>query len=199
MKKTLLSALLLLTFLLPAHAQVMVGFRGGFNVTEMSFSEKVFNSSNRLGFVIGPTVKIGLPLSFLAIDVAALYEEKTAKINGESIKQENIIVPANIRLIAGKGAGLYLAAGPQLAFNVGDDEFSWGKDGISNTFQLKKSFLSINLGAGLFFSKHFEVGFVYNIGVSKTGDASWGEARDAVFKSDDTKAKGWSVQAAYYF
>jgi hypothetical protein len=43
------------------------------------------------------------------------------------------------------------------------------------------------------------VGFVYNIGVSKTGDASWGEARDAVFKSDDTKAKGWSVQAAYYF
>ena len=178
MKKTLLSALLLLTLLLPAHAQVMVGFRGGFNVTEMSFSEKVFNSSNRLGFVVGPTVKIGLPLSFLAIDVAALYEEKTAKINGESIKQENIIVPANIRLIAGKGAGLYLAAGPQLAFNVGDDEFSWSKDGISNTFQL---------------------GFVYNIGVSKTGDASWGEARDAVFKSDDTKAKGWSVQAAYYF
>ena len=73
----------------------------------------------------------------------------------------------------------------------------WNKDGVENTFQLKKSYLSINLGAGIFFSKHFEVGFVYNIGVSNTGEASWSEARHAI--SDDTKAKGWSVLGALYF
>lgn len=182
---------------LPARAQLQFGFKGGLNVTEMSFDENVFKSSNRLGYFIGPTVKFGLPITGIGIDISGLYEKKTTKVNGKAIDQENIIVPANVRLNLGTVAGVYLAAGPQFAFNIGDDEFKWNKDGVENTFQLKKSYLSINLGAGIFFSKHFEVGFVYNIGVSKTGEASWSEARHAI--SDDTKAKGWSVMGALYF
>ena len=184
---------------LPARTQLKFGFKGGLNVTEMSFSEKVFDSSNRFGYFIGPTVKFNLPIGGLGIDIAGLYETKTTKVNGKAIEQENIIVPANLRLNVGAGAGFYLALGPQFAFNIGDDEFKWNKDGVENTFQLKKSFLSVNLGAGIYFSKHLEVGFTYNIGVSTTGDASWSDARDAVLKEDDTKAKGWSVQAALYF
>lgn len=184
---------------LPARAQLKFGFKGGLNVTEMSFSEKVFDSSNRLGYFIGPTVKFNLPIGGLGVDISGLYEKKTTKLNGEAIDQENIIVPANLRLNIGSCAGIYLALGPQFAFNIGDDEFKWNKDGVENTFQLKKSFLSVNLGAGIYFSKSLEVGFTYNVGVSKTGDASWNDARDAVLKEDDTKAKGWAVQAALYF
>ena len=198
MKKILtISIVSALLTVLPAKAQLQFGFKGGINVTEMSFDENVFKSSNRLGYFIGPTVKFALPVTGIGIDISGLYEKKTTKVNGKAIDQENIIVPANIRLNIGGVAGIYLAAGPQFAFNIGDDEFKWNKDGVENTFQLKKSYLSINLGAGIFFSKHFEVGFVYNIGVSNTGEASWSEARHAI--SDDTKAKGWSVMGALYF
>jgi len=198
MKKILtVSIVSALLTVLPAKAQLQFGFKGGINVTEMSFDENVFKSSNRLGYFIGPTVKFALPVTGIGIDISGLYEKKTTKVNGKAIDQENIIVPANVRLNLGTVAGVYLAAGPQFAFNIGDDEFKWNKDGVENTFQLKKSYLSINLGAGIFFSKHFEVGFVYNIGVSNTGEASWSEARHAI--SDDTKAKGWSVLGALYF
>ena len=177
MKKILtVSIVSALLTVLPAKAQLQFGFKGGINV---------------------PTVKFGLPITGIGIDISGLYEKKTTKVNGKAIDQENIIVPANVRLNLGTVAGVYLAAGPQFAFNIGDDEFKWNKDGVENTFQLKKSYLSINLGAGIFFSKHFEVGFVYNIGVSNTGEASWSEARHAI--SDDTKAKGWSVLGALYF
>ena len=198
MKKILtVSIVSALLTVLPAKAQLQFGFKGGINVTEMSFDENVFKSSNRLGYFIGPTVKFTLPVTGIGIDISGLYEKKTTKVNGKAIDQENIIIPANVRLNLGTVAGIYLAAGPQFAFNIGDDEFKWNKDGVENTFQLKKSYLSINLGAGIFFSKHFEVGFVYNIGVSNTGEASWSEARHAI--SDDTKAKGWSVLGALYF
>ncbi len=186
----------------PVKAQLLFGFKGGMNVTEMSFDEKVFDSSNRIGFYIGPTVKFALPLGGLGVDIAGLYEKRDAKVNGKSINQENIVVPANLRLTLGLGetAGIYLAAGPQFAFNIGDDNFEWNKDGIENTFQLKKSFFSVNLGGGIFLSRHFEVGFTYNISISKTGEATWADARDALLlKNGDTKAKSWSLSAAYYF
>ena len=192
----MVSALLLA---MPAKAQLKFGFKGGLNVTEMTFSEQVFDSSNRFGYFIGPTVKFCLPIGGLGIDIAGLYEQKTTKVNGKAIDQENIVVPVNLRLNIGAAAGIYLALGPQFAFNIGDDEFKWNKDGVENTFQLKKSYLSVNLGAGIFFSQHLEVGFTYNVGVSNTGDASWNDARDAVLKKDDTKAKGWSVLGALYF
>jgi opacity protein-like surface antigen len=212
MKKTLIISLFVSALSTAASAQVKVGVKGGFNVTDMSFSEKVFDTSNRLGYFIGPSVQIALPLSGLGVDISGFYEHKESKLNDETIKHDNIVVPANLRLSLGlsETAGIYLAAGPQFAFNVGDDKFTWksvtgdsesaGKE-VENTFRLKKSFLSVNLGAGVYLSKHFEVGFTYNIGVSKTGDASWVDFRDAATKSidDDTKAKTWTVSAAYYF
>ena len=57
----------------------------------------------------------------------------------------------------------------------------------------------MNLGAGVIISDHLEVGFTYNIGVSKTGDATWVSTRDATLKSDDTKAKSYTLSAALYF
>jgi len=187
----------------PSQAQVRIGVKGGLNLTELTFDEKVFKSSNRPGFFVGPSVIIGLPLGGLGLDIAGLYERKESKVNDESIKQESIVVPVNARLTLGvsEALGIFLAAGPQFAFNIGDSEFKWDKDNIQNTFQLKKSFLSINLGGGVFIGKNLELGFTYNISVSKTGEASWVSARDAVIdkKVSDTKAKAWTVNAALYF
>lgn len=40
----------------------------------MSIDKKVFDSSNQIGFFIGPTLKFSLPLTGLGIDIAALYD-----------------------------------------------------------------------------------------------------------------------------
>jgi len=188
-------------FFSEAQAQIKFGVKGGVNLTDMTFDEKVFDSSNRLGFFVGPSVVIGLPVGGLGVDISGLYEKKETKVNGQAIEQENIVVPVNGRLMLGvsETVGIFLSAGPQFAFNIGDSEFKWNRDNVENTFQLKKSFLSVNLGGGVFLGKNLELGFTYNISVSNTGEASWNSARDAVIKESNTKAKSWTLNAALYF
>ena len=188
---------------MPTQAQgVKFGVKGGFNNTEMAFDESVFDSSNRFGWFAGPVVKISLPIGGLGVDIAALYDRKESKVNDETIKQESILVPVNARLNLGLGstAGIYLAAGPQFGFNIGDEDFDWkDKQNYENTFQLKKSNFSVNLGGGVYLSKHFEVGFTYNIAMGKTADATFKDAVNAATTKDDSKAKAWTISAAYYF
>lgn len=188
------------------HAQDLLrfGVRGGFDIQDMKFDEKVFKTENRLGWFIGPTIQVSLPVAGLGLDIAGLYDQKSTKVNGESIKQKYLLVPVNARLTLGVGgaAGLYVAAGPQFAFNIGDDmDFEWwtkeSQEDIKNTFQLKKSAFSVNLGAGFFLSRHLEFGFTYNVGVSSTAEASFDKGIDAI--SDDTKPKSWQIYATYFF
>ena len=211
MKKAM-SLLLLLTALVlsqPMQAQsINFGVKGGMNNNEMKFDKSVFDSENRFGFFIGPTLKVALPLGGLGVDIAALYDQRESKVNNETIKQKSILVPVNARLNLGIGssAGVYVAAGPQFGFNIGDDEYSWksldeSKANAENTFQLKKSNFSVNLGAGFYVSKHLEFGFTYNIAMGKTADATFKDAVDTAIKptEDDAKAKYWTISAAYYF
>lgn len=209
MKKLISSIMLLATIVVaqPAMAQgINFGVKGGMNNNEMKFDESVFDSENRFGWFIGPSVKVALPLGGLGIDIAALYDQREAKINDETIKQKSILIPVNARLNLGIGgaAGVYVAAGPQFGFNIGDDEYSWksldeSKANAENTFQLKKSNFSVNLGAGFYASKHLEFGFTYNIALGKTADATFKEAVETATHKDDTKAKAWTISAAYYF
>ena len=180
---------------------VKFGVKGGVDIQDMKFDESVFNTENKMGWFVGPTLQVSLPIGGLGVDIAGLYDQKETKVNEATIKQQSILVPVNARLKLGIGssAGIYVAAGPQFAFNIGDDEFKWNKDGVENTFQLKKSAFSVNLGGGIYLSKHLEIGFVYNIAMGSTADASWGAATDAVFKKDDTKPKSWQISAAYLF
>ena len=195
----------------PAQAQsIRFGVKGGMNNNEMKFDESVFDSENRFGFFIGPTVKASFGL--LGFDIAGLYDQREAEVNNETIKQKSILVPVNARLNLGLGsaAGIYVAAGPQFGFNIGDDQFTWksitedtsnARKEAENTFQLKKSNFSVNLGAGIYVSKHLEFGFTYNIAMGKTADATFKDAYNTAIKptEDDTKAKAWTISAAYYF
>jgi len=204
MKKIISSLLLLAAFMLalPAQAQnVSFGLKAGMNNNKLTFDESVFDSSNRFGFFAGPVVKASL-LGGLGIDIAALYDQRDAKVNGETFTQKSVLVPVNARFNIGIGssAGAYLAAGPQFGFNVGDDVFDWkDKDNYENTFQLKKSSFSVNLGAGLYLSRHLEIGFTYNIAMGKTADATFKDAIKTVTTEDEAKTKVWTLSAAYYF
>ena len=71
-----------LAFVQPSVAQVNFGFRGGLNISNMSLDEDVLNVSNRAGFFFGPTLKLGF--GFLGADIAALYDLREAKVDGET-------------------------------------------------------------------------------------------------------------------
>jgi opacity protein-like surface antigen len=202
MKRIISLVVLLSAMTMAVQAQsIKFGVKGGLDIQNLKFDDSVFNTDNKLGWFVGPTLQISLPIGGLGVDIAGLYDQKKSEVNGETITQKSILVPVNARLKLGIGstAGVYVAAGPQFAFNVGDSEFKWKKDNVENTFQLKKSSFSVNLGAGIYFSSHLEVGFAYNIALGSTADASWKAATDAAFHNDDTKPKSWQISAAYYF
>lgn len=185
------------------QAQLKFGLKGGLNVTNMSFSSDVIDKSNQTGFFIGPTVKFTLPLVGLGIDAAALFDQRNAKAGAEgdevTLKQRSINIPINLRYNIGLGsmAGIYLAAGPQFGFNIGDKTFSW--DNVTN-YDMSDSNFSINVGAGVSLIQHLEIGFTYNIACGKTGEVNvWDAATSTWNQFSKGRASAWQVSAAYYF
>ena len=183
-----------------ANAQLKFGLKGGLNITNMSFDKDVVGQSNQEGFFVGPTVKFSIPVVGLGFDLAALYDQRDAKIDDTTVSQRSINIPLNLRYNIGLGdlASVYLAAGPQFGFNVGSKNIGI-VDEVSN-FKFKDSNLSVNLGAGVNLISHLEIGFCYNIACGKTGDF---EVQKGVLEgvSNVVKAKNnsWQISAAYYF
>jgi hypothetical protein len=207
MKKIVSLVLLLTAMTLSLQAQgVKFGLKGGLNISKMSLNKDVIKSDNQTGFYVGPTVKISLPLSF-GLDIAALYDQRSADVETgtsaasgssqttpatgtEKITQKTLNIPVNLRYNIGLGgsAGIYLAAGPQFGFPVGDKVYNT-KVG---EYRLKDANLSINLGAGIYLLKHLEIGFTYNLAAGKSGEFSgWNDV--------DTHNNAWQIGAAIYF
>lgn len=194
---------------IPVSAQVKLGVKGGLNVSKMSVSSDVLDADNRAGWFIGPTLKFTVPIVGLSFDVSALYDQKSTKVSDDTngsktIKQQAIDIPVNVRYGVGLGdaANIFFFAGPQFAFNVGDKEFKWNStSSYENTFQLKKSTLSVNVGAGVTLLSHLQLTANYNIACGKTGDATvWNtveKTSEAVVKNGRTNS--WQVGVAYFF
>ena len=181
---------------IPAKAGINFGIKGGYNITNFSFSEDVIAKDNQQGFFIGPSLKIGIPVLPIGFEIAALYDQRDAKLEGEKISQKSINIPINVRYELGLGdmAGIYVAAGPQFGFNIGDKKFSFSN---ANDYEMKDSNLSLNLGAGIRLVSHLEIGFNYNIALGKTGE--FNEVDGAKNLVGNGKANAWQISAAYYF
>lgn len=204
MKKIFTLMVLLAAMTFTAQAQVKFGLKGGLNLTNMRFDKDVVSKSNQAGFFIGPTVKFTLPVVGLGIDAAALYDQRSAKLDGvdETLKQRSIQIPINVRYDFGLGsiAGIYFFAGPQFGFNVGDKVTNI----ISNVvdWRLKDSNLSANVGLGLMLLNHLQISANYNIAFGTTGE--FNVLTDVASRTWDTvtgktKANAWQLSLAYYF
>ena len=204
MKKFFTLMVLLAAMTFTAQAQVKFGLKGGLNLTKMRFDKDVVSKSNQAGFFIGPTVKFTLPVVGLGIDAAALYDQRSAKLDGvdETLKQKSIQIPINVRYGFGLGsiAGIYFFAGPQFGFNVGDKVTNI----ISNVvdWRLKDSNLSANVGLGLMLLNHLQISANYNIAFGTTGE--FNVLTDVASRTWDTvtgktKANAWQLSLAYYF
>lgn len=211
MKKVLSIVFLMaaMLFAANANAQIKFGLKGGLNVTSMSFSEEVFDASNKTGFFVGPMVKVTVPIVGLSFDAAALYDQKEADVKytgteGElgkvNVKQQSINIPVNVRYGFGLSslANIFLFAGPQWGINVGDKNFKWNE---SSSYSLKKSNFSVNVGAGVTLLNHLQVSANYNIACGKSADASLSKALDAAANAGKDKShnNSWQIALGYWF
>ncbi len=189
-----------------APAQVRFGVKGGFQLASMQFNSDDLRSSNRVGFFIGPSLKIGLPLTGLNVDASLLYDQRDLRVQGETFRQQSLVFMGDMRCGVGIGEalGIFLLGGPQFSFNVGDDVSHWfASDGELHQFSLQETMLSFNLGAGVTLARHFEAALRYNIPVGKTADFTWGELSDELLQQTwhhaKTRTNAWSVSVTYYF
>jgi len=191
MKKVLVLLFAAVAMSLPSQAQVKFGLKGGLNLTSISASGTLSdNLKNKAGFFVGPTVKIGLPVTGLSVDASALYDQRSAKVevaNAEStIKSQSLQVPINLRYGVGLGsvANLFAFAGPQFGFNLGD----------------KNKKILANVGIGATILGHLQVTANYNFALGKTGEIEvWDAAKSTWNAVTDGKTSAWQISAAYFF
>lgn len=201
----LLAMIVTMTAANNASAQIKFGLKGGVNVTDMSLSSNVFDASNRTGFFVGPTIKVQLPLVGLGIDASALYDQREAKIKvgntttKETLRSQAINVPINLRYGWGLSslANIFLFAGPQFGFNVGDKD---QKIDEKSTWSVKNSNFSLNFGAGVTLLSHLQLTANYNVVCGKTSDATIKDGIEQLTNKEvRSRANAWQIALAYYF
>ena len=196
-------------FATSANAQVKFGLKGGLNVTSMSFSEDVFDASNKTGFFVGPMVKVTVPIVGLSFDAAALYDQKEADVkytgtDGElgktTVRQKSINIPVNVRygISFSSKANAFKYAVPQMEINVGDKNYKWNE---TSSYSLKKSNFSVNVGAGVTLLSHLQISANYNIACGKSADASLVKAAEALTNAgkDKSRNNSWQIALGYWF
>ena len=189
------------TITVAAQAQVKFGVKGGLNLTSMKLDKSAVDKSNQAGFFIGPTVNFTLPVVGLGIDASALYDQRSAKVLDETLKQQSIQIPINVRYGFGLGntASVYIFAGPQFGFAIGDKVTELANDAAD--WRLKDSNLSANVGLGLMLLNHLQISANYNIALGTTGEVDVNNAVNTAWNTAIGKAKAnaWQLSVAYFF
>ena len=177
----------------PAKAELKFGLKGGLNLTNLSINAHGFDKSNQAGFFIGPTVKFTIPIVGLGFDASALYDQRKSEVDGVGLKQQSIQIPINVRYGFGLGsmASIYLFAGPQFGFNVGDKSIKT----TTSEWTFKSSNISANVGLGVMLLSHLQISANYNFGLGKTGEL---DILNTNFK-ENGKMNAWQIAVAYYF
>lgn len=190
MKKITCMAMMAVALLLatPAQAQFSWGIKGGVNLgsndlTVLKSKEALLSVDSYTGFFIGPKAEIRIPIIGIGVEAAALYAQKGMSLGeGETFKQNSFQIPLNLKYAFGLGniANVFIAAGPEFGFNVGETqklvqnlEFGTTEKptgGSVRGYVAEKSTLSINVGVGATLINHLQVAINYNMPWGKTGE-----------------------------
>ena len=130
------------------------------------------NKDSYTGFFIGPMIELQVPIIGIGVDASVLYSQKGLKVSkDDEIKNQSIAVPVSLKYTLGLGnfAGVYVAAGPQFDYKIGDLNYEFKDATEVKEFALEQSTWSINVGAGVKLINHIQAGVNYNIPVSKEG------------------------------
>lgn len=195
MKKYFVMAALTLLAVLPANAQFSYGIKAGLNMSKVSFNKNTgIDRDNKTGFFVGPMAEFTVPLVGIGADIALLYDNKVVNVEDTNKTLHYIDIPINLKYTLGLGdlASVFLATGPQFAFNIGDRNI-WGGD-----YKLKDSQFSWNVGVGAKLLFHLQIAYNYNIGIGKTADVSAVGAAKGII-SGKMKTNTHQISVAYMF
>jgi hypothetical protein len=160
-------------------AQVRLGIKAGVNISHLSISGGLpYHVTNNVGFTMGPTVLVLLPLKGLAVETGAMFDHQSVEVESvgllggkicESvIRQQQIIVPVSLSygIDLTNNSTLSFFAGPQVGFRLGKkvtgtDYAEW---------VAKSAMLSVNAGVSVMITRHVLLSAAYNIACSKSGE-----------------------------
>lgn len=196
--KKIVSTLLVLVCLsaaVPMQAQLRWGVKVGTNLNKMSLKSGSANlkTDNMVGFFVGPMADFTLPILGLGVDGSLLYSQKGIKVNDEKNRQHMVEIPINLKYSVGMGdmASVFVAAGPDFAFNLKSDDFF-------GDVKRKNAEVGINVGLGVKLINHLQIAANYNIPLTKTVDEKMtvgGVAGNVI----SGKNKTWQISLAYMF
>lgn len=201
MKKILLFVVLsMMCATVSAGTRIWLGVKGGISMSAMSFADDAFSTSSEMGYFIGPSVRMSLPVGGLGLDASLLYEYREAGVrdvvnNDLFVKEKNFAVPVNLRYDFNRtgDVGFFVSAGPQFNFSVGG-----GRDysPISAGWSPKDFSLGFNLGVGALFMKHLQFGVCYSMACGSSGEIVTGGSDRMIFSAHSNV---WSISCSYYF
>lgn len=185
------------------------GVKAGANFNRLSLNSEVIkditNKANSTGWEAGVMVEANLPIVGLGLDLSLMYARMNN--NGTILDQEGheykggkdfLMIPLNVKYkislpVIGKYVAPYVFTGPNFNFNLGKHTFEY--------FKNKTCQVAWNVGLGLEFFNHLQVGASYNFGLGKIGNSVFNSL--AGTNQNDipytVKNNYWMVTAAYLF
>lgn len=195
----LLFAIITLTNINTASAQIKWGIRGGVDVADHKINTSILNTKNRLGFQVGPVVEFGIPL-LGGIETGLLYghkeykaEFKDAENADASISDYNYLtLPLNLKKRWGLGlAGVFIYGGPYATLKLSGGDFkSYTEDVKAKNFGV-----GLNFGAGVNLFSKVDVAIQYRVDLTDKYSESKGDISNFV----DKKHQTWTVGLTYFF
>ena len=182
MKKALVVCSLALLSFIPASAQFSWGLRGGLNLVNNDITsvskETALDKDSYTGFFFGPMAELQIPIIGIGIDGSLLYSQKGMNLPNDSVmKNQSISIPVSLKYSFGLGnfAAVFVAAGPQFDYKIGDlstmiktyksdGSFDEAKEYVMNQYSW-----SVNIGAGVKLINHLQAAVNYNIPLSQEG------------------------------
>ncbi len=196
MKKSISTFLVVILsiFTFSVQAQIGFGVKGGLNLTKASLNKSSFDSDNFTGFFIGPMAEFTVPLIGIGMDAALLFSQRGTKIEDKTVKQNGLEIPVNLKYTIGFSSlfAVYLAAGPDFMFN-----FKKEKETRYYDVELNKSYVALNLGAGIKLMHKLQLGVNYNIPFSDSGEIMYTNQGNEI--TSGFKNRIWQVSLAYMF
>ena len=113
-----------------------------------------------------------------------------------TIKQQQIVVPVNLRYgtNSSKPFAVYLFAGPQLGFNIGDKSITTDED----DWDFKTVQLSMNFGAGMTLCRHLQISANYNLACTKSTNLVINKS-SSLQTVGSGKLNAWQISLGYFF
>ena len=140
--------------------------------------ETALDKDSYTGFFFGPMAELQIPIIGIGIDGSLLYSQKGMNLPDTTVmKNQNISIPVSLKYSLGLGnfAAVFVAAGPQFDYKVGDlsttiksykanGDLDEAKEYIMNQYSW-----SVNIGAGVKLINHIQAAVNYNIPLSQEG------------------------------